>query len=257
MRTSLHTLVVAGTLAACLAPMAQAGNTFVNLRSRLFGDGKVFGQAVYQERDHGVKGLERRFKVMVKGAEPGETLNVRVEHYFVATLRADVFGRARLSLRTEEFIDDPHTDEPMPEDFPELQSRDFVMAGVLSGILFDGSRGAAARAQRYRLQGELEGDPEVGGDVWYLERFKNGRLLRRFKVEVEDAEPGQVFDVFVNGMFVGEVVINDDDEGELELRTPAFIHDPDDGLPMPGSFPSLLPGDIVEVGPLSTILTRR
>ncbi|MHC4101144.1 MAG: hypothetical protein ACYSW1_09735, partial [Planctomycetota bacterium] len=98
-------------------------------------------------------------------------------------------------------------------------------------------------------------DSWLEGNVKYLERFKKGRLLRRFKVEVEDAEPGDVFDVYVNGVFVGEVVINDVDEGKLELRTPAFIDDPDDGEPMPDSFPSLMPGDLVEVGPLSAILT--
>ncbi|MHC5008335.1 MAG: hypothetical protein ACYTGF_13360, partial [Planctomycetota bacterium] len=71
---------------------------------------------------------------------------------------------------------------------------------------------------------------------------------------VEDGEPGELLEVFVNGVFVGEIVINDLDEGELELRTAAFIDGTDDGQPMPDSFPSLIPGDFVEVGPLSAVL---
>ena len=88
----------------------------------------------------------------------------------------------------------------------------------------------------------------------FLERLRNGRLMRRFKVQVEDAEPGEVLDVHVNGLFVGEVVINDLDEGAFELRTHTFIKDPGDGEPMPRWFPSLVPGDVVDVGPLSVIL---
>ncbi|MHC4080269.1 MAG: hypothetical protein ACYSU2_03020, partial [Planctomycetota bacterium] len=191
----------------------------------------------------------------VEDARSGETFDVFVNDFFAGTVTADALGRAKLQLRTPKFIDEPGDGEPMPGGFPRLQRGDVVRAGALAGVFFDISTDAGPRAQRFRLRGDLEGDSWLEGNVKYLERFKKGRLLRRFKVEVEDAEPGDVFDVYVNGVFVGEVVINDVDEGKLELRTPAFIDDPDDGEPMPDSFPSLMPGDLVEVGPLSAILT--
>jgi hypothetical protein len=255
MRTPLHTLIVAAILAAWLPSMASAaGGSAFKLKARLFGDTLVSGHAVYLEKDRGRKGLERRFKVQVEDAQPGESFDVFVNEFFAGTITTNSLGRAKLQLRTKKFIDDPRDGQPMPKRFPRLRTGDVVMVGGLTGVFYDESRGADTRAQRFRLRGDLEGDSRLEGNVKYLERFKKGRLMRRFKVEVEDAEPGEVFDVHVNGVFVGEIVINDLDEGRLELRTPAFIDDPGDGEPMPDAFPSLMPGDLVEVGPLWAVL---
>ncbi|MHC4825619.1 MAG: hypothetical protein ACYTEY_03575, partial [Planctomycetota bacterium] len=234
MRTSLHTLIVAAMLAAWLPSMASAaGGSEFKLKARLFGDTIVSGQVVYLEKDRGRKGLERRFKVQVEEAQPGEAFDVFVNDDFAGTITANSLGRAKLQLRTRKFIDEPRDGEPMPRRFPRLQQGDVVMVGALTGVFFDESRDAGGRVQRFRLRGDLEGDPGLEGNAKYIERFKNGRLMRRFKVEIENAEPGEVFDIHVNGAFVGEIVINDLDEGRLELRTPAFIDDPDDGEPMP------------------------
>jgi hypothetical protein len=91
--------------------------------------------------------------------------------------------------------------------------------------------------------------------VDYKERMRYGKLRRTFEVEIEDAEPGDVYEVLVKGVLVGHVVIDDEDEGEMELRTARFIHDDDDHRePMPDDFPSLLPGDVVDVGPHRMVL---
>jgi hypothetical protein len=255
MRTTIRTFIVAAVLVAGLTSVAAAANrSAFTVKARLFGDATVSGHAVYVEKDRGRKGLERRFKVQVEDALPGETFDVFVNDFFVRPITADALGRAELQLRTRKFIEEPGDGRPMPPRFPRLELGDTVMVGHLSGVLFDRSKGTGRRAQRFRLRGVLEGDAGLDGSVRYLERFKNGRLMRRFKVMVEDAEPGEVFDVHVNGVLVGEVVINDLDEGRLELRSPAFIDDPNDGVPMPPSFPSLVPGDLVEVGPLSAVL---
>jgi hypothetical protein len=255
MRTPLHTLIVAAILAAWLPSMASAaGGSAFKLKARLFGDTIVSGHVVYLEKDRGRNGLERRFKVQIEDARPGDAFDVFVNDSFAGTITANSLGRAKLQLRTRKFIDDPGDGQPMPRNFPRLQRGDVAVVGALAGVLFDESVSAPTLAQRFRVRGDLEGDPGLKGNVKYMERFKNGRLMRRFKVEVEDAQPGEVFDIHVNGAFVGEIVINDLDEGRLELRTPAFIDGPDDGEPMPDSFPSLMPGDLVEVGPLSAVL---
>jgi hypothetical protein len=255
MRKPLHTLIVAAIFAAWIPSTAwAAGGDAFKIKARLFGDSLVSGHAVYLEKDRGRKGLERRFKVQVEDAQPGDSFDVFVNDFFAGTITANSLGRAKLQLRTRKFIDDPGDGQPMPRTFPRLRNGDMVIAGGLAGVLYDESTGAGTRAQRYRVRGKLEADSPLGGNVKYLERFKKGRLMRRFKVQVEDGEPGELLEVFVNGVFVGEIVINDLDDGELELRTAAFIDGTDDGQPMPDSFPSLIPGDFVEVGPLSAVL---
>jgi hypothetical protein len=255
MRSRLRPFIVAAVLAAGLATLADAASQNVfTVKARLFGDATVSGHAVYVEKDRGVQGLERRFKVQIEDAVPGETFDIFVNDFFVRPITADALGRAELQLRTRKFIEEPEDGRPMPPRFPRLELGDVVTVGHLSGVFFDRSKATGKRPQRFRLRGAYVSDSEYDGGVRYLERLRNGRLLRRFKVEVEDAEPGEVFDVHVNGVFVGELVIDDLDEGRLELRTHTFIKDPDDGEPMPRSFPSLVPGDLVEVGPLSVIL---
>ncbi|MHC5003711.1 MAG: hypothetical protein ACYTJ0_11360, partial [Planctomycetota bacterium] len=219
----------------------------------LFGSAVVQARAVYRERERS-EGLDRRFKARVEDAQPGTSFEVYAGDYFVGTMTANALGRATLKLRSPQFLDDPSDGLPMPEDFPFLQTADTVAIGELSGVLFDQDVADSGDTQRYRLRGNLDGPTAMDGKVRYLERLRNGRLLRRFKVEVEDGTPGNLLDVLVNGTLVGVIEIDDMDEGRLELRSPEFIDDPGDGLPMPDDFPSLLPGDVVTVGPLQTVL---
>ena len=79
----------------------------------------------------------------------------------------------------------------------------------------------------------------------YRDRARRNSLEQRFDVEVEDFDPGTELVVTVNGMTVGTIFVNGLGVGELQLRTAAFIDDPDDGDPIDTDFPRLQAGDTV------------
>jgi len=85
----------------------------------------------------------------------------------------------------------------------------------------------------------------------YQERTRNAKLAQRFKVSVEDGTPGAEMAVSVNGIFVGNVIIDDLGRGTLQFRT--VVDDPGDGVPIPDGFPRLAAGDTVDVGALSGV----
>ena len=109
----------------------------------------------------------------------------------------------------------------------------------------------AGGQNNYRLRANLTGPGLASGKAVYRERQRNNITEQRFSIEVEDATPGTIMTVAVNGTTVGMIVINDLGVGELEYRTPQFIDDPGDGDPIPDGFPHLIAGDAVTVGPLS------
>lgn len=91
----------------------------------------------------------------------------------------------------------------------------------------------------------------------YQDRARRNTLEQRFDVEVEDFAPGTELAVSINGMSVGTIFVNALGTGELQLRTAAFIDDPDDGDPIDTDFPRLQPGDTVAVGPLKGAFVER
>jgi hypothetical protein len=103
--------------------------------------------------------------------------------------------------------------------------------------------------QRFKLEGKIEGAGGYELKAEYRERFRNGRLDRKFEVEIENGTPNDNQDIFVNGENVGTITTDNLGNGQFELRTAAFLDDDDeDEHPMPGSFPSLQVGDTVQVG---------
>ena len=225
----------------------------VRFKARLFG-GPFSGKSVYRERDRD-QGVERRFKVEVEDGPAFATYDVRVNGALVGTVTTNTWGYGELKYRTAAFIDGDDDDwTPMPAGFPALRRSDIVTVGDSTGILFNRSEGTGSWRQKYRLEGEVElGNDDLEIEVKYRERMRWGDLRRRFEVEIEDGEAGMAFDVVVNGQFITTLVLQDD-ELEFELRTPEFIDDDDDGAPMPDDFPSLVAGDVVQIGSVSVVL---
>jgi hypothetical protein len=174
-------------LAAVLTAPAQAG--WLKLRADIFGDAVVDSKATYRERQRS-QGLERRFKVKVEDAQPGETFAVFIGNYSVGQMTANGNGIARIKLRTPQFIDDPSDGDPMPNNFPDIQAGDVITIGSMSGTFFIRNASQSDETQRTRLRGRSDGPSDaIDGRARYLERFRNGRLLRKFKVDVEDGNP--------------------------------------------------------------------
>ena len=97
------------------------------------------------------------------------------------------------------------------------------------------------------MQAQLSGPTLASGKSEYRERTNNGRLEQRFKVDVEDAEPGSMMMVELNGELVGIIVISPLGFGELEYRSDP---EPGESDPIPSGF-GVFAGDTITVGPLS------
>lgn len=109
----------------------------------------------------------------------------------------------------------------------------------------------AGGGNQYRVRANLNGTSLASGKAVYRERVRNnGHTEQRFTVEVEDAVPGDVYAVAINGTLFGMIVINDLGIGELEYRTPEFNDDPNVD-PIPDNFPHLVVGDAITVGLLN------
>jgi len=259
---TLSLMVVLG--AAVLTAHADSGpgsdgsgggnNSDYKLKARLFGDTTMSGKATYRERPRDGQ-IERRFKVQVEDGTPGAILAIHVNDYFAGMMQLNSLGRAEFQLRTAAFIDDPGDGQPIPADFPILIDEDVVTVGTMSGVFFNREFTIAGNenlvSSKYRVETNLGGATLMSGKAVYRERIKNGGLERRFHVEVEDAPANTAFNITVNGANVGQLTTNGFGFAEFQLRTAAFIDSPGDGQPMPNSFPTLLPGDTVIVGPIS------
>jgi hypothetical protein len=222
--------------------------------AKLFGSTTMSGKGLYRVRPKDGT-IEERFKIEIEDGPAGELLDVHINGQFIVTLTLNNNGFVEFQYRTAQFIDDPGDGLPMPDDFPTIGTGDVLTIGPLSGIFFVKESGGSSDdvpVQKLRLEAETDGNDGAEFKARYRERFKNGGLMRRFDLEVEDAPDGAVYDIVINGQFIGEIEI-DDNEEEFQLRTAAFLDDPGDGEPMPDSFPSLMAGDVIEVGPMSAV----
>ncbi len=235
---------------AALQTSAFAASNKHKVSARLFGPTPLKGNAVYEEKPKNGQTF-RRFKVEVERGVPLQSLDVFVNGNNFGTLVLNAVGRGEFQLRTASFIDDPHDGDPIPSNFPKLDTGDVIEVGPLTGIIFDQRDNSV---QRIDLKGRTPSSDNVDAQAKYRERFKNGKLERRFQVEVEDASGVQSFDISVNGQLVGTLTTNNLGRGEFQLRTGAFIDSPNDGQPMPNSFPSLQAGDTVQVGDMTITL---
>jgi len=87
----------------------------------------------------------------------------------------------------------------------------------------------------------------------YQERAKNGRALRQsFDVEIKRAQPGEQFEVRVDGRVVGTATANNLGIAKLELRrSPSGPNE----VPIGSDFPRLRAGAVITVGPMQGSLS--
>lgn len=235
-------------LAVFPAESMAAGNRRVHdVEARLHGSGTVRAEAHYDETRMSDGGKRERFRVEVSRARPGKQYVVRVNGRAVGAMRVRGNGRASLELRTQRYINGNGC-EPIPSDFPCLDTGDCVTVGSMCGIVYDcDDRGW----QKFRIEGESESEG-VEVEARYEEKYKRGDVGRRFKVEVEDAEPHTTYDVLVNDEAVASITTDDDGEGKLCLRSGWDSSGNHETLSE--SFPSLVAGDRVTVAGVTVIL---
>ena len=116
----------------------------------------------------------------------------------------------------------------------------------------------AGAFQPIRVEARMSGgNDQAQAKAKYRDRMRGNLLEQRFSVEVEDHAPGSEVSVTLNGAFVGTIFVNDLGTGEIQLRTAAFIDDPDDGNPIDTDFPRIMPGDTITVGSLKGSFQER
>lgn len=245
---SLGSLILAFVASLGLESTASA-QLLARSKARLFGPG-LKGNATFVERDQDGE-LFQRFLASVSDATPGDVLDVMVNGQDVGDITVADNGRGKLDLRTAAFIEPGQDVEPIPDNFPTLDTGDLVTVGPLSGYFFDLLEDAK---QRVRLRGDFGDTTGPSGDVRYREIFKTSNGLdRRFTVQIEDAAEGDEFEILLNGEPVGILVATGAAQSEFELRTARFINN-DDQEPMPRAFPAIQDGDVVTVGPFVTTM---
>ncbi len=256
---AVSSLVVMLLAVMALPSLASAANDRYRINARLFGPTALKGKARYEERTKSGS-LMRRFQVEVERGTPGQSLAILVNGDQVGTIVVGPLGRGKLQLRTPQHIDSPGDGQPMPPSFPRLVTGDNVAVGPITGTMFvvinnSSTTPPTPNVQLLRLRSEFAGDGASSGKVEYRERFKNTfGLERRFKVEIEDAQPNTSYQVRINGVLVVTITTNGSGFEEFQYRTAAFIDSPGDGIPMPATFPSLKAGDVVTVGIMQTTL---
>lgn len=122
-----------------------------------------------------------------------------------------------------------------------------------------GSGGNAAASQgsarELRFVARMRDDDGTTARARYQERARNGRALRQsFDVEIKRAQPGEQFEVRVDGRVVGTATANSLGIAKLELR-----RSPDDAneIPIGSDFPRLRAGAVITVGSMQGSLAAQ
>ncbi len=123
------------------------------------------------------------------------------------------------------------------------------------GTSTGGSASAAGNVRELRFVARMRESDGTTARARYQERAKNGRAVRQsFDVEIKFAQPGEQFEVRVDGRLVGTATAGALGIAKLELRrSPSG---PDE-LPLPADFPRLRAGAVITVGPMQGTLTAQ
>ena len=78
------------------------------------------------------------------------------------------------------------------------------------------------------LRARLKSDSAAHGEAEYEAETEHGKTEQEFEVEIEDAEPGSVHDVSIDGTSVGQLSVGDGGKGRLSLSS-----HPEDGRASP------------------------
>jgi hypothetical protein len=104
----------------------------------------------------------------------------------------------------------------------------------------------------YRVRARMRTGTAFEGKSDYRERLRGTTLVQTFNVEVNGAQPGEMFEIHINGVLFGTMITNDLGSAELEFRTATVDDNPqDEEPPLPTDFPRINDGDVITVGALS------
>jgi len=236
---------------AQVASSSGSDATWTEMRAVLTGPGEEHGDAVYRER-----GARRQLDVELEDAEPGSTHTIVVDGIDIGALTIGALCKGEVEFDTE--IEPGHV--PWPTQFQmDLAEGAIITVGSTSGTLAPTAAGDDDEDDGdddglddtgddgIRMNAELLSAGVEHGDADYREVGTRLRL----KVELEDATPGSVHMILVDGLAIGELTIGSLGEGEVEFDTriePGHVE-------WPADFPDGLDtGAIIDVGPAAGAL---
>lgn len=116
-----------------------------------------------------------------------------------------------------------------------------------------GSAAASSNARELRFVSRMRDADGTTARARYQERARDGRAVRQsFDIEIKRAQPGEQFEVRVDGRVIGTVTANSLGIGKLELRRSP---DGPNEIPIGSDFPRLRAGAVVTVGSMQGSLS--
>ncbi len=100
------------------------------------------------------------------------------------------------------------------------------------------------RPNSTELEARLGDESLAQGRAKFEVELEHGLEKRELKVDVRDAPPGSVLDVVIDGTVVGQVQVDAQGEGRLELSSQPG----EDESPLPDNFPGIQSGSTITVG---------
>lgn len=96
-----------------------------------------------------------------------------------------------------------------------------LIVAVSAGSALAGSGSSTQIDLRAELNGDDIDGVEPRGEARFVEKIDDDEVRREFEVKVQDVnlDPGTELDVAVNGDSVGTITLEDNQDGELRLRS--------------------------------------
>jgi hypothetical protein len=134
-----------------------------------------------------------------------------------------------------------------------LRKLALALLALVTGVTISVPQEAmAGGGGEYRVRARMRTGTAFEGKSDYRERFRGTTLVQTFNVEVNGAQPGEMFEIHINGVLFGTMITNDLGSAELEFRTATVDDNPqDEEPPLPTDFPRINDGDVITVGALS------
>ncbi len=241
-----HRMLLAAALIVAVVPlMAPASGPKHKARAQLHSMSVAHGTATYQDQIRNGK-RDQRFNVHATRQQPLKLLTVRVNGRPAGVMLTNPIGSGRLRLRTGGH----GPADPLPANFPRLRTGDIVTAGNMVGIVFQTDGGS------YQATGEATADDGMNASVVYEEQNAGAGspIERHFEVTVTGGPAEQAIPIFVHDVFIDTVFTDPAGNGTFEMSTPG-LNDGDDA-PIPDDLPSLVGGDVVNVGNAAVTLVQ-
>ena len=223
----------AGEAAAVHASVGTASQpadgTLLHLEARLLRPDGLWAEASFKVERKGGERL-RDFELEIGNAPPGVAHDLALDGI---ALGQGVIGReGQLELEVSE-----EDEQLFPPGFADPKAGSILRVGELMELRFD------ELVELTELEAHGEGPGPLAGEVDYDVERLGDEVSRRFAVSVEHGPIATVHPVTLDGVRVGDLVLDEEGEGRLEYSTKR-------PWPFPASFPEPRPGSVVQVGDL-------